>query len=293
MMGLARSTFYAKPSRSPKNSGNLSDFELREQIEHLHVDFPGYGYRRIYHALLKTGMRINAKRIRRVMSEHSLKPIVYRTFKVATTDSAHNHRIYPNLLKGKKTSDIDEVWVTDLTYIRLNKEFIYLAAILDRHSRKVIGWALSKSLRKEVCLAALQDAIAKRNPPKGCIHHSDRGVQYACDQYVKILKENGFQISMSAKGNPYDNAHMESFFKSLKYEEVHLYNYDDFANAITRLPHYIDELYNQRRLHSSLGYCSPAEFEEDEKRRKNTSRDIDNRKAEDQTRLNCASTAVL
>jgi putative transposase len=202
MIGLARGTFYAKPHNVLKNKDNLPDIELRAHIERLHVEFPGYGYRRIYHALRKTGTRVNAKRIRRVMNEHCLKPILYRTFKVATTDSAHNHRIYPNLIKGKETIVINEIWVTDLTYIRLRKEFIYLAVILDRHSRKVIGWAISRSLRKEVCLAALRDAITKRKPPHGCIHHSDRGVQYACNEYVDLLRENGFMISMSAKGIP-------------------------------------------------------------------------------------------
>jgi transposase InsO family protein len=265
MIGLARSTFYAKPSNTLKEKRNSQDMELRDYIEHMHVEFPGYGYRRIYHSLLKSGARVNAKRIRRVMKEHSLRPIVYRTFKIATTDSNHSHRIYPNLIKGKETKGLNEIWVTDLTYIRLRKEFIYLAAILDRHSRKVVGWAISKSLKKELCLAALNDALAKRRPEKGCVHHSDRGVQYACREYVNLLKENGFEISMSAKGNPYDNAHMESFFKSLKYEEVHLYNYDDFSDAIERLPYYIDDLYNQRRLHSSLGYCSPEEFEQIER----------------------------
>ncbi len=289
MIGLARSSYYAEGTAS--RNMKFSERDLRDFIERTHVELPAYGYRRIYHELLRKGIRVNAKRIRRVMNRHSLKPIVYRTFKVATTDSKHEHRVHPNLVKGKTTTALNEVWVTDITYIRLRREFIYLAALLDRHSRKIIGWAISKSLHSDLCLAALEDAIEKRKPPPGCIHHSDRGVQYACDKYVAMLKNNGFKISMSAKGNPYDNAHMESFFKSLKYDEVHLHNYENFEDALKRLPHYIDTIYNQRRLHSSLGYCPPEEFENHEKRRQRSESQIDNIVLIDRRPLNQAALA--
>jgi transposase InsO family protein len=156
---------------------------------------------------------------------------------------------------------INQVWIADITYIRLLFEFVYLAAILDAFSRKVVGWALGRTLGSELTLAALKSALNARKPPEGCIHHSDRGVQYACDEYVKALKEDHFRLSMGRKGNPYDNARMESFFKSLKQEEVYIYEYRDFQEAKERIGYFLEVVYNQKRLHSALGYLPPAEYE--------------------------------
>ena len=273
MIGLATSTFYHKPKQL--TSEHLSrDADLRDKIEFIQADNPGYGYRRIYHQLLREGIRVNAKRIRRVMRENSLRPIVYKTFRTQTTDSTHGLRIYPNETRGMEVTAINQVWVTDLSYIRIATSFVYVAVILDLYSRKAIGWAVADHLGHELCLAALTDAIGSRSPRRGCIHHSDRGVQYACRDYVKVLKQNGFKISMSAKGNPYDNAHMESFFKTLKYEEVHLYNYETMQDVIERLPIFIDEVYNKTRLHSAIGYKPPEEFEHDLTRMKTADRPV-------------------
>lgn len=194
------------------------------------------------------------------MKKFGLKPITWQTF-VPTTDSRHDLRIYPNLLKNHQVCGINEVWVADITYIRIRSNFVYLSAILDLYSRKIVGWAISKRIDTELCLTALQMALDCR-PARNCIHHSDRGVQYASNSYVDLLHQHGMQISMSAKANPYDNAFMESFFKTLKYEEVHLWNYETYDDLIQRLPFFIEKVYNRKRLHSSIGYLPPTEFED-------------------------------
>jgi transposase InsO family protein len=232
---------------------------LREQIEHIHEEFPGYGYRRVVRELERRGHRVNEKRVRRVMKKFGLKPITWRTF-VRTTDSRHALPVYPNRIKNRQLRAVNQVWVADLTYIQIRSSFVYLAALLDLYSRRIVGWAISKRIDTELCLTALQMALEKRQP-RGCIHHSDRGVQYASRRYVTLLRQHGLQISMSAKGNPYDNAFMESFYKTLKYEEVHLWNYETYHDVIERLPFFLEEVYNRKRLHSSIGYVPPAEFE--------------------------------
>jgi putative transposase len=232
---------------------------LRQQIEGIQEELPGYGCRRLAKELKRRGQRVGKKRIRRVMKKFGLKPITWQTF-VRTTDSRHKLPVYPNLLKNRQVRTVNQVWVADITYIRIRSSFVYLAAILDLYSRRIVGWAISKRIDTELCLTALQMALEKRRA-RGCIHHSDRGVQYASARYVHLLRQHGLQISMSAKGNPYDNAFMESFYKTLKYEEVHLWNYETYENVIDRLPFFLEEVYNRKRLHSSIGYVPPAEFE--------------------------------
>jgi putative transposase len=194
------------------------------------------------------------------MKKFGMKPITWRTF-VRTTDSRHALRVYPNLLKSRQVRAINEAWVADITYIRIRSSFVYLAAILDLYSRCIVGWAISKRIDTELCVTALRMALETRRT-RGCIHHSDRGVQYASATYVALLRQHGLRISMSAKGNPYDNAFMESFYKTLKYEEVHLWNYETYDEVIERLPFFLEEVYNRKRLHSSIGYIPPTEFED-------------------------------
>jgi putative transposase len=221
-----------------------------------------YGYRRVHEHLERAeDLTINEKRIRRVMRENGLKALIWRGFKVKTTDSAHTHGYAPNLLKGKRLDGVNQIWVADITYIRIRTGFVYLAAILDLYSRKVVGWAISSRLDSELCLAALRRGIEERRPGPGLIHHSDRGVQYACDAYRSLLAEHGIAASMSAKGYCYDNAFMESWFKTLKAEEVYLTEYEAIEDVLENVPRFIEAVYNNERLHSSLGYVSPTEFE--------------------------------
>jgi transposase InsO family protein len=221
-----------------------------------------YGYRRVHEYLERVeGMTVNEKRIRRVMRENGLKALIWRGFKVKTTDSQHGHGYAPNRLKGLELAGVNQVWVADLTYIRIRTGFVYLAAILDLYSRKVVGWAISSRLDAELCLAALKMAIRERRPLPGLIHHSDRGVQYACEAYRALLDEHKIVASMSAKGYCYDNAFMESWFKTLKAEEVYLTEYETIDNVLENVPRFIEAVYNDERLHSSLGYVSPTQFE--------------------------------
>jgi len=260
MIGLSPSSYYYTP-KVARVERDQRDAELRDRIEHIQGEFPRAGYRIVRAHLLRCGIRVNGKKIRRVMLQYGLQAQIKRKF-ITTTDSRHGHPVYPNRVEGLTVTGINQVWVADITYIRIRTGFVFLAVILDVFSRRVIGWAISKSLDRSVTLTALRMAIQHRNLPPGVIHHSDRGGQYACEDYVGMLTEKGFQISMSAKGNPYDNAYAESFIKTLKNEEVHLWEYENFLDVVERIPFFIEEVYNRKRLHSRIGYLPPEEFEE-------------------------------
>jgi transposase InsO family protein len=220
-----------------------------------------YGYRRVARDLKEhRGMAINHKRVLRIMREDNLLAIRYRKY-ILTTDSQHEHEVYVNLAARMSLTGVNQLWVADITYIRLQVEFVYLAVVLDRYSRKVIGWALDRSLAARVSLNALQDAVARRQPPPGVVHHSDQGIQYACSDYVAELKKHRMTPSMSRPANPYDNAACESFMKTLKQEEIYCQQYRDFEDLNEHWVEFLDHYYNRQRLHSALGYRTPEEFE--------------------------------
>lgn len=257
-MGISRATYYNQPVRQQKQQER--DLALRAEIERIQLVLPGYGYRRIYEHLANEGKSVNSKRIRRVMKAYSLFSCIKKLMK--PRGALTGVKIYyPNLLQGHFVSGPNQVWVTDLTYIRLQSEFAYLSAILDVYTRKIVGWAISRDLSHKFCLEALKSAIKHYGPVKGVIHHSDRGVQYACVDYITFLRDNGFKISMSRLATPQDNAYIESFFKTLKREEVYFKNYKTMDDVVKHLPKFIDEVYNTKRLHSGLGYKTPQEYE--------------------------------
>jgi putative transposase len=259
-MGLKRSTYYYH-SRQKSLAAKKEEADLRDRIEQIVVKCARYGYRRVTYQLRREGYKVNHKRVARLMREESLQCQVKRRW-VKTTDSDHGYRIYRNLLRGLEVGGLNEVWVADITYIRILTGFLYLAVVLDLFSRKVIGWALSEHIDAQLTLAALRMALDERGPVEGCIHHSDRGVQYACHAYVEELEAAKMRISMARKGNPYDNAAAESFMKTLKCEEVYLWDYQSVEDVKRRTPYFLQEVYNQKRLHSALGYVTPQEFEE-------------------------------
>jgi len=258
MFSVSRSWYYEKPTAAELQA--RKDLDLREAIERIVLEFPGYGYRRVSAELRRRGWTVNHKRVLRVMRRESLLCQLKRHFR-PTTDSAHAFGIYPNLIKDTELDGLDQAWISDITYIRLPTSFCYLAAILDAYSRRCIGWCLSRSIDTRLTLRALEMALATRRPFARLIHHSDRGVQYASGEYVSRLEEIGARISMAAVGNPYENAKAESFFRTLKLEEVYLKDYRDFEEAQESIEEFIEEVYNEKRLHSSLGYLPPVEFE--------------------------------
>ncbi len=236
------------------------DIDLRDEIQKIALQWPCYGWRRVRAELRERGFRVNHKRVKRLMREDNLLCLRGRRF-VVTTDSNHPHPVYPNVAAKMELTGINQLWVADITYIRLETEFVYLAVILDAFSRRVVGWALDRTLQAILVITALRRALSERQPLPGLVHHSDRGVQYACADYTAILEEHGITISMSRKGNPYDNAACESFMKTLKYEEMFRQEYRDLAEAHASIGEFLNRIYNHKRLHSALGYRAPAEFE--------------------------------
>jgi putative transposase len=245
----------------PEGGRPDDDLDLRDEIQRIALEFPCYGRPRMTAELKRRGWKVNHKRVARIMREDNLLCLRRKKFQVATTDSSHGLRIYPNLAGSMELTRLNQLWIADITYIRLEREFVYLAVVLDAYSRRVIGWALDRTLEDDLAIAALEMAFRRRSPSGELTHHSDRGVQYASGDYTGLLKDRGVRISMSRKGNPYDNAACESFMKTLKYEEVYRQEYRDLADAHASIAQFIESIYNSKRLHSSLDYRPPVEFE--------------------------------
>lgn len=257
---VSRAGYYRFLNRPDPAVGN--DMEVRSAIQQIALEHRrNYGYRRITHELRSQGWLINHKRVLRLMREDNLLSVRQRKF-VITTDARHALQVYLNLARRMELTGINQLWVADITYIRLQREFVYLAVILDAFSRKVVGWALDREMTTVLILTALQQAITERQPPPGLVHHSDRGVQYASAEYVQVLRQHGFELSMSRAGNPYDNATCESFIKTLKVEEIYAREYCDLEDLRTHLQIFVEQYYNRCRLHSALNYCSPEKFEQ-------------------------------
>jgi len=257
--GVSRASFYRFGEGRPPRPE--ADMDLRDAIQRIALEWPSYGRPRITAELRRRGWVVNPKRVYRLMREDNLLCVRKRKF-VVTTDSNHDRRVYPNLAGNMVLTGIDQLWVADITYIRLETEFVYLAVVIDAYSRRVMGWALDDTVEDDLPLTALRRALELRQPGPGWVHHSDRGSQYASGDYTDLLKVHGCQISMSHKASPWENAGCESWMKTLKAEEVYRQEYRDLAEARASISQFIDEVYNRKRLHSALGYRPPVEFEQ-------------------------------
>ena len=258
---LSRDSYYKWKNKENGEDDSL----LTKEIQGIALEFPFYGYRRITKEMQRRDIGINHKKVLKIMRKDGLLCRRKKQFKPVTTQSNHDLKIYPNLTENIKVTGLNQVWVSDITYIRLPNEFIYLAAIMDIFSRKCIGWALGREINTLLTLSALSMAISKRKVLGfvNLIHHSDRGVQYASNEYVEMLRSHGIRISMSRSGNPYDNAFAESFNKTLKVEEVYINEYETFEDALKNIKHFIERVYNAKRLHSGIDYKSPNKFEQE------------------------------
>ncbi len=259
LAAVSRAGFYrALQEREPVEE----DMEVRSAIQTIFAEHKRrYGYRRVSAELRRRGMPVNHKRVARLMREDNLLAVQPKAF-VVTTDSDHGLEVYLNLASRMTLTGMNQLWAADITYIRLHREFVFLAVILDAFSRKVVGWELDRTLAARLPIAALEKAIAERKPPSGVVHHSDRGVQYASGAYVALLRKHGLIPSMSRPANPYDNASCESFMKTLKREEIYAREYRDLDHLRENIAAFIDSYYNRVRLHSALGYQPPEEFEQ-------------------------------
>lgn len=261
-LGVRRRSFYGWKNRTASTD---ADIDLRQLLHEIAMEFPKYGYRRMTHSLWRMGRQVNHKKILRLMQEEKLTCRRKKTFKPVTTQSNHGLAVYPNLVKNIDITGPNQVWVGDITYIWLLREFVYLSAIIDLFSRKCVGWSLSRNVDTKLASDALLMAMEERSHFgfSSLIHHSDRGVQYASAAYVQLLVQQGIRISMSSKGNAYDNAYAESFMKTLKVEEVYLKEYETLNDAYNDIKHFIEEVYNKKRLHSGIGYMPPDEYEKE------------------------------
>jgi putative transposase len=257
--GVSRASYYRDWART---APGREETALRDLVQRLSLENRRYGYRRIAQLVRREGWAANHKRIARIRQEDNLLALRRPAFRPATTDSAHAYVRWPNLVRKLVLTEVNQLWVADITYVRLDEAFVYLAVVLDVFSRKVVGWALADHLRAELAIEALDKALADRDVAgAGLIHHSDQGVQYACGDYIDRLLAAGVRPSMSLPGRPWDNAFAESFMKTLKVEEVDGSAYRDLDDAKTHIGQFIDTVYNRQRLHSALRYLSPEEFE--------------------------------
>jgi len=254
-MGISRSTYYYRPKKNIEKKKR--DADIADTIEAICYEHPYYGYRRITAALRRKGMVVNHKKVAKMMKKMGIQCRKARRFAV-TTNSKHGLKVYPNLAKDLVMERTDKLWCADITYIRILTGFVYLAALIDAFSRKIVGYAIGKTLAAKLPLEALKMAIRARNTDD-LIHHSDKGIQYCSYEYVKLLESYNIKISMSAKASPYENATIESFFRTLKVEEVYLWEYETYSDVTGRIPYFIEDVYNTKRLHSSLGYMPPEE----------------------------------